>query len=181
MEGIKKLPSLDFGESVKKVLNNLTNFNGRARRSELWWYYLLYFIATAALFFVVGHDKLLQNIITIALQLTLWSVTARRLHDRGQGGWWVTLSIALSIFSICYMYNSGYYEAMAAVNPDIDEAMSTLRSPIVMVAGVVSFIVNICIFIFCVLDSKPEANKYGPSPKYIPLDEYIEKVTGKQA
>lgn len=67
MEGIKKLPSLDFGESVKKVLNNLTNFNGRARRSELWWYYLLYFIATAALFFVVGHDKLLQNIITIAL------------------------------------------------------------------------------------------------------------------
>lgn len=93
----------------------------------------------------------------------------------------MTLSIALSIFSICYMYNSGYYEAMAAVNPDIDEAMSTLRSPIVMVTGVVSFIVNICIFIFCVLDSKPEANKYGPSPKYIPLDEYIEKVTGKQA
>ena len=180
MQGIKKLPSLDFGEAVKKVLNNLTNFNGRARRSELWWYYMLYAITTIALFFVVGHDQLLQNIITLILQLTLWSVTVRRLHDRGIDGWWVSLSIALSIFSTYYMYKSGYYEAMSVVNPDIDEAMSTLRSPIVMVTGLVSFVVNLRIFIFCVLDGKPEANKYGPSPKYIPLDEYIEKVTGQQ-
>lgn len=181
MEGFKKLPSLDFDESVKKVLNNLTNFNGRARRSELWWYYMLYAIVTIALFFVVGHDKLLQNIISIVLQLTLCSVTVRRLHDLGIDGWWVALSIALSIFSICYMYHSGYYEAMAVVNPDMDEAMSTLRSPVVLVTGLLSFVVNICIFIFCVLDGKPRVNKFGPSPKYIPLDEYIEKVTGQQA
>ena len=44
MEGIKKLPSMGFGESVKTVLTNLTNFKGRARRSELWWYWVAYAI-----------------------------------------------------------------------------------------------------------------------------------------
>ena len=95
MEGIKKLPSMGFGESVKSVLANLTNFKGRARRSELWWYFMLYAIACIIVNFATGgSNTLMQNIISILLQLTIWSVTVRRLHDRGHGGWWVTLAIA---------------------------------------------------------------------------------------
>ena len=93
MEGIKKLPSMGFGESVKSVLANLTNFKGRARRSELWWYFMLYVIITVIVYMAVGSSTLVQNIISILLQLTIWSVTVRRLHDRGHGGWWVTLAI----------------------------------------------------------------------------------------
>lgn len=181
MEGIKKLPSMGFGESVKTVLANLTNFKGRARRSELWWYFMLYVIITVIVYMAVGSSTLVQNIISILLQLTIWSVTVRRLHDRGHGGWWVTLAILLSIFSIVYMWQIGYYEMMSTVNPDMEEVTKTLSNPVVMTVGLASFVVNICIFVFCVLDGKPEANKYGPSPKYIPIDEYIEKVTGEQA
>lgn len=182
MEGIKKLPSMGFGESVKSVLANLTNFKGRARRSELWWYFMLYVIACIIVNFATGgSNTLMQNIISILLQLTIWSVTVRRLHDRGHGGWWVTLAILLSIFSIVYMWQIGYYEIMSTVNPDVDELTKTLSNPVTMVVGLASFIVNICIFVFCVRDGKPETNKYGPSPKYIPMDEYIEKVTGEQA
>lgn len=181
MEGIKKLPSMGFGESVKTVLANLTNFKGRARRSELWWYFMLYVIITVIVYMAVGSSTLVQNIISILLQLTIWSVTVRRLHDRGHGGWWVTLAILLSIFSIVYMWQIGYYEMMSTVNPDMEEVTKTLSNPVVMTVGLASFVVNICIFVFCVLDGKPETNKYGPSPKYIPTDEYIEKVTGEQA
>ena len=181
MEGIKKLPSMGFGESVKTVLANLTNFKGRARRSELWWYFMLYVIITVIAYMAVGSSTLVQNIISIFLQLTIWSVTVRRLHDRGHGGWWVTLAILLSIFSIVYMWQIGYYEMMSTVNPDMEEVTKTLSNPVVMTVGLASFVVNICIFVFCVLDGKPEANKYGPSPKYIPTDEYIENATGEQA
>ena len=181
MEGIKKLPSMGFGESVKSVLANLTNFKGRARRSELWWYFMLYVIITVIVYMAVGSSTLVQNIISILLQLTIWSVTVRRLHDRGHGGWWVTLAILLSIFSIVYMWQIGYYEMMSTVNPDMEEVTKTLSNPVVMTVGLASFVVNICIFVFCVLDGKPETNKYGPSPKYIPTDEYIENVTGEQA
>ena len=92
-----------------------------------------------------------------------------------------TLAILLSIFSIVYMWQIGYYEMMSTVNPDMEEVTKTLSNPVVMTVGLASFVVNICIFVFCVLDGKPETNKYGPSPKYIPTDEYIEKVTGEQA
>lgn len=67
-----------------------------------------------------------------------------------------------------------------AVNPDIDEITKTLSSPTFILIGLASFVVNVTIFVFCVLDGKPEVNKYGTSPKYIPMDEYIEKVTDKQ-
>ena len=170
MEGIKKLPSMGFGESVKTVLANLTNFKGRARRSEA-------FVASMIL-----KSYLLElTIVSFLLQLTLWSVTVRRLHDRGHSGWWVTAAIVIGLLANFYLGSCGYYELVQSVNPDIEEITKTISSSTFMLIGLASSIVNICIFVFCVLDSKPETNKYGPSPKYIPMDEYIEKVTGEQA
>ena len=46
MKNYKRLPAMDFAESVSKVLNNMFKFDGRSRRSELWWYYLAYMLAT---------------------------------------------------------------------------------------------------------------------------------------
>lgn len=37
MKNYKRLPAMDFAESVSKVLNNMFKFDGRSRRSELWW------------------------------------------------------------------------------------------------------------------------------------------------
>ena len=37
----------------------------------------------------------------------------------------------------------------------------------VLILYLLVFIVGVATFIFTLLDSKPEANKYGPSPKYI--------------
>lgn len=181
MEGIKKLPSMGFGESVKSVLTNLTNFKGRARRSELWWYWVAYAIVAVVASMILKSYLLELTIVSFLLQLTLWSVTVRRLHDRGHSGWWVTAAIVIGLLANFYLGSCGYYELVQSVNPDIEEITKTISSSTFMLIGLASSIVNICIFVFCVLDSKPETNKYGPSPKYIPMDEYIEKVTGEQA
>lgn len=168
MENIKKLPSLTLGESIKSVLGNLTNFKGRARRSELWWYWLAYFIVMMVLAFVLGAFPVVLSVIAFLLQLTTWAVTVRRLHDRGHSGWWVAASIIIGLISNIYIMQSGYYEAMSTINPNIEEATEVLRGPVFPALGFLSFIVNITIFVFCVRDGKPEDNKYGPSPKYVP-------------
>lgn len=168
MENIKTLPSLTLGESIKSVLGNLTNFRGRARRSELWWYLLAYSIVVMVLAFVLSTFPVVLSVIVFLLQLTTWSVTVRRLHDRGHSGWWVAASIIISLISNIYLIQSGYYEAMSTINPNIEEATEVLRGPVFPTLGFLSFIVNITIFVFCVRDGKPEDNKYGPSPKYVP-------------
>lgn len=167
MENFRKLPSMGFGESVNSVLKNLLNFNGRARRSELWWYFLAYFVVAFTSGLVLTGFPVLLGIIGTILQLTIWSVTVRRLHDRGHGGWWVAAAILTSVFMQFYIAGSGYYEALSTVNPDPDAAMAALRGPVFPIAGLISAVLNITIFVFCVLDGKPEPNKYGPSPKYI--------------
>lgn len=42
-----------------------------------------------------------------------------------------------------------------------------MSDPIVMTSMLLLFFLNISILVFCVMDGKPEENKYGPSPKYI--------------
>lgn len=167
MENIKKLPSLSAGEAIKSVLNNLTNFKGRARRSELWWYWLVYFIVVMVVALILSPFPTALTIIAFLLQLTMWAVTVRRLHDRGHSGWWVAAAIIIGVVSNIYIMQSGYYEAITAVNPDPTEAIRLISGPTFGILSLASLIVNITIFVFCVRDSKPETNKYGPSPKYV--------------
>lgn len=167
MENIKRLPSMTIGESVKKVLSNLFNFKGRARRSELWMYWLFYFLVSMVLMFIVKPWPVVSFIVYTLLHLSLWSVTVRRLHDRGHSGWWVTIAILLSTFLQAYYLDMGYYEIIETINPDPEAAMAIMMDPIYNIGLLVSFFVNISILIFCVLDSKPEPNKYGLSPKYV--------------
>lgn len=165
--GINKLPSLTISESLKTVFNNLTNFSGRSRRSELWWAFLTVAIIDFVLSLVLKSIPLAGGIITTIVQFALLSaVTVRRLHDRGQCGWWVAASLLVSIANIVYYQTSGLAEAASAVNPDVNEVIGHLSSPATVIIGTLSLIVNVVILIFCLLDSKPEANKYGLSPKY---------------
>ena len=42
MENRQARPLLSFTEAVKSTWQNITNFRGRARRSELWWSFWVY-------------------------------------------------------------------------------------------------------------------------------------------
>lgn len=167
MEDIVRLPQMSFGESVKTVLSKLTDFKGRARRSELWWFWLLYAVVSVVLNLSLAGMQVVSSVVLMLLLLSICSVTVRRLHDRGHGGWWVAASIIINILYNIYMSSTGYLEAMTTVNPDPSIAVKIMSDPIVMTSMLLLFFLNISILVFCVMDGKPEENKYGPSPKYI--------------
>lgn len=173
MENIIKTQSMSFSQSVKSVFDNLLNFKGRARRSELWWFYLLYTVVSFVCGLLLTPWPVAAGICSLVLILLIASVTVRRLHDRGHSGWWVAISIIVSTFLQFYYILSGFYDIMNTVNPDPEALVKIFLDPIVMICTTVSFVVNITIFVFCVLDGKPERNKYGISPKYINTGEEL--------
>lgn len=161
------LPTLGFGEAVKKNFNSLTDFKGRSRRSELWWNFLLYFGVTIILYALLAAFPMVQSVATtIAQVVILAAVTTRRLHDRGHSGLWVAAAIITGIVQMIYSSQSGMYEALLSMNANMNEIMAIATQPVSIMLSLISCIVNIVILVFCLMDGKPEDNKYGASPKY---------------
>ena len=96
---------MGFGQAISYNLNNLTNFSGRASRSEFWWWILFVWIVNVILGFLInlvtpssdgttslgflGNVALL--VISVIFFLATLAVAVRRLHDTGRSGWWVLL------------------------------------------------------------------------------------------
>jgi len=82
---------MGFGEAVSSGFKNLTNFSGRASRSEFWWYALVAFIVYMILIFilqnVLGNQTTAILISQLIFALLLIAAGARRLHDTGKSGW----------------------------------------------------------------------------------------------
>lgn len=163
---IEKKPTLGFSEAVKTASGKLTQFNGRARRSELWWFYLLCMIVNLVIELLpLGY--MMQSIIGILVLVFLSAVTVRRLHDRGQSGWWVFVSILTYVIAAGWLQSSGLYEELSTINPDPEKIAAAMQKPFFLITSLVNIVSNIIILIFCLCDGKPETNKYGQSPKYV--------------
>lgn len=149
------------------MMKNLTNFNGRARRSELWWYYLLYAIMCIVASAVAMAFPYLLMTLSFILLLSVCAVTVRRLHDSGHSGLWVLASVLIDIASNIYCLNAGLLELTQTANPNPEDILKIYSDPVFMSLGLASFVVNIVILVFSLQDSKKEENQYGPSPKYV--------------
>ena len=106
MEKIKRIPSLKFSEALQVGLENIKDFDGRARRSEFWWFMLSGIIAIAvefALLDIVMQMAALGCIVAELIMLGCLSVTVRRLHDTGKNGIWAFLSFTLQIIALIIM------------------------------------------------------------------------------
>ena len=99
---------MSFGQSVSHVLKNMTNFEGRASRSEFWWWYLaiviLAFIVNLVAWLISGAGSFTNTLFTIifivvyvVVALATLAVGARRLHDTGRSGWWWLLWLACCV------------------------------------------------------------------------------------
>ncbi len=82
----------------KVVLENYTNFTGRARRAEFWWYALANVIISivlniidAGIGFGSGYGGVLSGIYGLAVLLPGLAVGIRRLHDTDKSGWWLLI------------------------------------------------------------------------------------------
>jgi uncharacterized membrane protein YhaH (DUF805 family) len=98
---------MGFGEAIKHVFSNMTNFSGRASRSEFWWFYLFIVIIGTVLSIITSATgvnsnsglgvNILSIVIYVVLVLASLSVSVRRLHDSNKSGWLVLLNLLCCI------------------------------------------------------------------------------------
>ena len=159
-------PQLSFTEAVKSTWQNITNFKGRARRSELWWSFLVYVAVSAIGSSLLGDNIMVSLAFSIALYVWIAAVTVRRLQDNGHSAFWVIASILANLANSILMSTSGDLDLISAINVTPSEIIDVVSKPVYLVLGAISTISNLMILIFCLQDSDPLPNKYGESPKY---------------
>ncbi|MBR4920711.1 MAG: DUF805 domain-containing protein [Prevotella sp.] len=173
MENYKELPQLGMGEAIKLASSRLTDFKGRSRRSEFWWWMLVVLVGNFVLSWFITN-MLVSGIASIVVMFLGLAVTARRLQDVGKSATWVYASYGLGIIYQILMATSGVMAqyVMIAQSGNIDKLMAFAEenASSFLLIGLVSllwFISCLIVFIFTLMDGKPETNKYGPSPKYV--------------
>lgn len=170
MENKIAKPQLGFMEAVKLALGRLTDFKGRSRRSEFWWFMLAFIVASYVVSLIL--QLVLPLLAAEIIGLLLWSlalaVTMRRLHDTGHSHWWVVVSWVANAAYALYLIGSGAMDTLTSVNANPTAVLDIFKDPLLLVPMLIYYVAALGTFIFCLLDSKPEANQYGPSPKYEP-------------
>lgn len=175
---VSEMPQLTFGEAVKTCLKKYADFTGRARRSEYWFFYLFYILVVVVASFVfvilglLGMPKIIGTfgnlVVALGFILPQYAVGFRRLHDTGRSGWWIGsyllfgLVVAAQVVFVALDYVQ--YGGMGMMCEFVTENVGAFVG--LLLTGGIAVVWNIALIVLCVLDSKPEANKYGPSPKY---------------
>ena len=172
---MKQLPTLGFTEAIKLASGRILDFKGRSRRSEFWWWMLVVMM----LGFIVSmfiSNMLVSSIWSILYMFVALSATARRLHDSGKNALWVFISYALGCITNIYVFTSSaitdLMDKMDSTHPNqhaIQKIAEQHMGDFAMMSllGLIFSVLALIVFIMCLMDSKPEANKYGPSPKYV--------------
>lgn len=79
-----------------KVLQNYVGFSGRARRTEFWMFVLFNFLAGIVLGIldsILGTDRLLGGLYSLAILLPTLALWSRRLHDTGKSALWLLIGL----------------------------------------------------------------------------------------
>ena len=165
---------------VESYTQNYFNFKGRARRREYWGIWLFNSLVTVAINLIGGlfpdADRGLFSMnLTWSVICTLWyiisffpqaSAIVRRLHDKGYSGKWYLGVFFLSLIYLPLLFLGGISLLMGGEQ----------SNGLLILFGLVSLlflVLVIFIFILLLLDGDKTENKYGPSPKYMPIDEYV--------
>lgn len=169
---------------VEAYTQNYFNFKGRARRREYWGIWLLNNLIALAISVIgrllsdtdAGVFSMLSSMnLTWTVISVLWSIvgffpqasaTVRRLHDKGYSGKWYLGVFFLSVVFVTLSFVVGFSLLM---NGRQSNGMLVLFGLI----GLLFIVLAIFIFILLLLDGDKTENKYGPSPKYMPIDEYV--------
>lgn len=166
MENYVARPQISFVEAMKLVFKKWITFTGRSRRSEFWWGQLGLFLISLVLSFI----PVVGAIIGCLIGLIDIPLVFRRLHDTSHSGWLYGVSLILGCLGMTIL---AALTGLGGGSMDDPEAISSVFSEhlgvaaIAMILFTISGIINIIILVMLFLDSKPEANKYGESPKYV--------------
>ncbi|MFA6040690.1 MAG: DUF805 domain-containing protein [Methylophilus sp.] len=92
---------MSFVDAVKLCFTKYADFNGRAKRPELWWFFLFCILVSLALEAVSGGLSWIFSLATLVPSL---AVGARRLHDINKTGWLQLLGLIPVLGWIALIY-----------------------------------------------------------------------------
>jgi uncharacterized membrane protein YhaH (DUF805 family) len=85
---------MTFSQALSSFFSNYVNFEGRARRSELWWailFSLLGNIVIGGSFALIGDPGVIVGLFNLILFVPFIALWVRRLHDLSLSGLWYLL------------------------------------------------------------------------------------------
>ena len=149
--GQKGADFMELREAVKSGLDNLTNFEGRATRSEFWWYWAAIAVPAIILSLIFSSFiPLVGALIGLAATGLAFSAAVRRLHDSGRPGMWmvpfVVVTSLLTLVAFIALFSGAWVLALLAS----------------YVGAVIQIVVGLVVLYFLVQPSDTGSNRYGP-------------------
>ena len=155
---------MNFPTSVKSGFTNYVNFKGRSSRSEFWWFVLFSQLVQMVAQQVSGSTA---SIAWFALLIPGLSVHVRRLHDSGRSLRWI-LWLAASLVGVAIAFVGLIMQtAQTFTNLDAEQLFDNGSQfwIFVMFISLISLVIGSVVnFVFLLMPSDSEMNKYGPPP-----------------
>ena len=148
-------PSLGFWNLIKKVFENYCDISGRTRRRE-YWLFILFFFLLLSLGLLLA---LFLMILGIIFELIFFNFIAIFIYH-----------FSIIIFPLIFL--------IPILTLTIRRLHDTGRSGYYILLGLIPIIGEIILIIFLSEDSQKETNLYGPSSKYLNLNEDIPSGQG---
>ena len=157
---------MSFIEAVKTCFKKYVTFSGRARRSEFWWFNVLNMILCACATYLVSWKTsavdALQSQITIETALDEEKYNALLAQAESIDNTFFPIMALIGIIALVLL--------LPSLAVAVRRLHDTGRSGWLIWLGIipiVNFVGAIVLLVFNLQDSKPEENKFGPSPKYV--------------
>lgn len=166
---------MGFGEAISSCFGKYAVFSGRAQRSEYWWWFLFVILLYIAVQIASGvadevtGSKLtggaIMGLVYLLLLLPQLAVEVRRLHDRNHSGWWVAVTVFISLVVLILIIPVGVrvLQNRESGLPPNDGLPSGLFF-VIAGLGAINAIIELIIFIWLLLPGTKGGNRYGPDP-----------------
>ena len=142
---------MEFQEAVKSGFDNLTNFEGRATRSEFWWFWAAIAVPAIILNVIfVNFIPFVGWLIGLAATVLTLSAAVRRLHDSGRPGMWMVpffvVTTLITLLALIALFSGAWVLALL----------------VSYLGGFIQLIVGLVVLFFLVQAGDAGRNRYGP-------------------
>ena len=142
---------MEFQEAVKSGFDNLTNFEGRATRSEFWWFWAAIAVPAIILNVIFASSiPFVGWLIGLAATVLTLSAAVRRLHDSGRPGMWMVpffaVTTLITLLALIALFSGAW----------------VLTLLVSYLGGFIQLIVGLVVCYFLVQSGDTGPNRYGP-------------------
>lgn len=149
----------DNAKLLRRTLTHVTDFSGRARRTEVIYYWIASILIgvvlnfTATTFASFETSLIVGEVLRLVVVIPMFALFVRRVHDQDRSGWWGALLPVSLLLSLPLM--------LTEIRGDVPAVIEARTSPLTVVSGVL----GLAVFVLCLLPGTEGPNRYGPDPR----------------